>query len=911
MLGFGLIVPEPITLPMTDFTPKTAEQIAPALAHSRYLERLFTRRPEMAEETAVHIDEPFSRAAMAMHLPVDIVSDDELKRALRHLRQAVMARLIARELSGRSTLAEAMTTVSDLAEIAVEAALRQISQPDPRYGLPIGEDSGTVQQLIVVGMGKLGGWELNVSSDIDLIFVYPEDGETDGPTKTDNHNWFTRAGRRLIQLIADPTDEGFVFRVDMRLRPFGDSGPLVTSFAALENYLLTQGREWERYAWIKGRAMSGDEAGLMELVTPFVYRKYLDYGAFQSMRELHAQIRREVARRDMADNIKLGPGGIREIEFICQVFQLIRGGRHKALRSRSTLTMLSELENWGMLMPDAVAELRAAYVFLRNLEHRIMYLDDAQTQMLPTSDEDRARIASSMGFPDWNAFRNVLDAHRTIVTSHFELVFEDRQEAVQTDAGLWDGNEDECLQALTARGYLDPAETRRRLLALQSGARYEQMPERSRKRFNAILPALTEIAAGQPNPDDTLARLLGLLDAISRRESYLALLNEHPKTLQRLASLYSASSWVANYLTRHPILLDELLDPRILEQKPDWPALEQRLRAELAEYANDTEERMDLLRIFQHTQTFRLAVQDIAGLWTVEAISDQLSLLADLMLELVMEQAWNELTSRHRDQPHFAAIGYGKLGGKELGYASDLDVVFLYDDDHPDAGEIYARFARRIVNWITSATPAGTLYDLDLRLRPNGAAGLLVSSIEAFEQYQRESAWIWEHQALTRARYCAGDTDIGRKFERVRQAILCQPRDADKLRAEVISMRERMLETHPDKDNDVKHRRGGLVDIEFIVQFLILAHAHEYPEFTANTGTIALLRVAAERGLIPHELAEKSRDAYRELRRLQHASRLNDGLLAAGKLAPLADDIAAARTLWLMQFEQESRPAGV
>lgn len=892
---------------MTDLTPHIASILAPALAHSRYLERLFTRHPQLAEATAQAIDRPFSRADMLEYLPAQQQSDDELKNRLRILRQAVMARLIARELGGRCSLDEAVITVSDLAEIAIEQAMRQVSMPDARYGQPVGEESGQLQQLIVVGMGKLGGRELNVSSDIDLVFVYPEDGETTGPTKISNHEYFARIGKRLIQLIADPTDEGFVFRVDMRLRPFGDSGPLVCSFAALENYLITQGREWERYAWIKGRAITGDDAGLMAIVTPFVYRKYLDYGAFQSMRELHAQIRREVMRRDRADNIKLGPGGIREIEFVCQVFQLIRGGRHKALRTRATQTMFSELENWGMLLPEQVAELRAAYVFLRNLEHRIMYLDDAQTQMLPTSTEDRARIATSMGYASWESFRTALDTHREIVTQHFEQVFEDRQESVQPCANAWQGSgEEECIQRLTERGYRDPAETHRRIHALQSGSRYQQMPERSRRRFDIILPNLTEIASAYPNPDQTLTRLLALVEAISRRESYLALLAEHPQTLQRLAALYSASSWVSGFLTRHPILLDELLDPRLLEQRPDWHKLGKRLRDELAEHPGDTEARMDVLRVFQHTQIFRLAAQDIAGLWTLEHLSDQLSALADLILCVTMEQIWQELPGRHRDEPRFSAIGYGKLGGKELGYASDLDLVFLYEDDHPDAGEIYARFTRRIINWMTTQTPTGILYDIDLRLRPNGASGLLVSSVEAFEQYQRQSAWVWEHQALTRARFCAGNPQIGQKFEAIRESVLRHDRDCAKLREEVIAMRKRMLETHPAHENDVKHRHGGLVDIEFIVQYLVLAHAHRYPQLTANSGNIALLAVAADCGLIPEQLAGKTRNAYRELRRLQHASRLNEGALDIGQIKEIEEEIAAAQALWSYLFENSA-----
>ncbi|WP_028456171.1 bifunctional [glutamate--ammonia ligase]-adenylyl-L-tyrosine phosphorylase/[glutamate--ammonia-ligase] adenylyltransferase [Chitinilyticum litopenaei] len=897
---------------MPEIVDDSSPALSAALAHSNYLRRLFTRRPALAAETAEHLYQPFTRAAMQQQLAHEAPADEEmLKRQLRHLRQAVMARLIARELAGLSDLNEAMHTTTDLAEVAIDAALSWLAQPDERHGEPIGEDSGTVQQLIVVGMGKLGGRELNVSSDIDLIFVYPEDGETSGPRRITNHEYFARLGKRLINLIGDSSDEGFVFRVDMRLRPFGDSGPLVCSFAALENYLLTQGREWERYAWIKGRALSGDAEGLYELVQPFVFRKYLDYGAYHSMRELHSQIRREVQRRDKLDNIKLGPGGIREIEFIGQVFQLIRGGRNKALRQRATQTILRELGAQGTLPEEAVADLDAAYVFLRNLEHRIMYLDDAQTQMLPTSEEDRERIARSMNYPDWAAFRTALDYHRNKVTRQFEQVFAqspaDEAGSTQDMSSLQD---DGGVDLLRNHGYIDAGEVHRRLGSYTSSSKYLQMPDRCRRRIDLILPALVETAAAYPNPDTTLLRVLDLIEAVSRRESYLALLAEHPQTLKRLADLYSASSWVSQYLTRHPILLDELLDARLLYQEPDWDRLGRILRSELQDISDDTEAKMDCLRHFQHTQVFRIVAQDLGGMLTLEKVSDHLSALADLILAVTLEEVWKELPGRHTEHPAFAVVGYGKLGGKELGYGSDLDIVFLFDDEHPNAQEVYAKYAKRIVNWLTTLTPAGQLYDIDLRLRPNGASGLLVSSLEAFAEYQQQSAWVWEHQAISRARFAAGDARIGQWFEDFRCQILAKPRAGTALREEVRAMRERMLESHPALDSDVKHVRGGIVDIEFIVQYLILAHAGDCPALTANSGNIALLDVAARQGLIPEPAAEAARYAYRELRRLQHAARLNDNKPSEAMLAPLAGHLARVRALWADLFGADGQHAG-
>jgi glutamate-ammonia-ligase adenylyltransferase len=897
--------------PIAHFYDMT-DALAQARRHSRYLQRLFSAQPALADETAARLQLPFLRNEMEARLPVE-ADDATLKPALRRLRQAVMAHIFARDLLGLADLAEVTATVSDLAEVAILAALACVTRPDERTGQPIGAESGEVQRLIVVGMGKLGGRELNVSSDIDLIFVYPEDGETDGPRPISNHEWFARAGKRLIALIHDVTEDGFVFRVDMRLRPYGDSGPLACSFPALENYLLTQGREWERYAWIKGRAITGadglggDAAGLMQLVTPFVYRKYLDYGAYASMRDLHGQIQREVTRRDFADNIKLGPGGIREIEFIAQVFQLIRGGRQPALRIRPSCEVLRELARMGQLEAIAVVELTAAYVFLRNLEHRLQYLDDAQTQMLPTHDADRALIADSMGYRDWPAFLAALDAHRSNVSRHFELVFALPQaegDAVHPLAGVWLGIADgqSAADKLAKLGYAEPAEMERLLASIAQSGRYQTLADKSRRRLDSLIPPMVEVCSRQPNPDATLSRVLRFLDTIARRESYLALLAEHPQTLNRLAQLHSASPWVADYLRQHPILLDELLDARLLYAPPDWPRLAEQLRSDLAAHAGDPELEMDLLRHFQHQQVFRLCAQDLAGEWTLTTLSDHLSDLADLILQVSLERVWAELPRHHRAIPAFALIGYGKLGGKELGYGSDLDIIFVYDDDHPDASELYAKLARRLVNWLSAMTAAGALYEVDLRLRPDGGKGLMVSSLAGFERYQRENAWVWEHQALTRARFAAGDRSIGERFEALRRDILAQRRNTATLAEEVANMREKMLATHPARPDDVKHCRGGLVDVEFIVQYLVLAHSHQHPALLANSGNIALLKAAAEAGLIPTALATDAQQAYRHLRELQHKERLNGSPRSAESLLAVAPMCEVVRGLWRVVF---------
>ncbi|PRP70266.1 bifunctional glutamine synthetase adenylyltransferase/deadenyltransferase [Chromobacterium amazonense] len=885
----------------------TSDAIARSCEFSQYLHRLLSARPAQAQRLEQKWRQPFTLDEMQTFVdwPAQTALEQQAS-ALRQLRQAVMARLICRDLNGLASLDEVMSTISQLAEFAVRQALACAAAALTQYGQPIGEDSGEPQQLIVIGMGKLGGGELNVSSDIDLIFIYPEGGETNGARRISNHEYFTQLGKRLIALLNDITPDGQVFRVDMRLRPYGDSGPLVMSFAALENYLLSQGREWERYAWIKAKALTGDAEALNQLVRPFVYRKYLDYNAYGAMRELHAQIRREVARRDMADNIKLGPGGIREAEFIAQVFQLIRGGRDRTLQLRGTRATLDRLAALRLLEPDAVEELQAAYAFLRNLEHRLQYLDDQQTQTLPAAPDTRQKIAASMGFADWPAFEDALTAIRAKVSRHFEQVFilpsEDSPDHPLSE--LWlDVSEQAPEQKLAELGYADPQAVARQLKGLAQSQRYLQMPLSGRKKLDALMPALIEVASRFPNADDTLSRIIGLMEAISRRASYLALLTEYPQTLQRLASLYSASAWVSAYLSRHPILLDELLDVRVLYAAPDWPQLAAQLEAQLDQAEGDVEAKMDALRHFQHAQTFRLVAQDLAGMWTLEALSDELSRLADLVLDAAVRHAWRDIPSRHTDTPRFAVIGYGKLGGKELGYASDLDIIFLYDDPHPDAPDLYSRLARKLSTWLTSATAAGVLYDIDLRLRPNGASGLLVSSIAAFRQYQENQAWAWEHQALTRARFVAGDTDIGAQFEAERHAILTLQRDPAKLRDEVLAMRQRMLESHPAREDDVKNARGGIIDVEFIVQYLILAHARRLPALTGNTGNIALLAVAAEAGLIDAGLAEHARDAYRLFRRLQHAARLNDK-----QNVDVVPELQAAyysgRQLWQQVFEQ-------
>ncbi|MBK6804077.1 MAG: bifunctional [glutamate--ammonia ligase]-adenylyl-L-tyrosine phosphorylase/[glutamate--ammonia-ligase] adenylyltransferase [Betaproteobacteria bacterium] len=867
-----------------------------ALAFSHYARRVVDADPALRDALLATLDAPFDWARARTAIDAATAAPDAtgtLGAALRALRTRVMVHTLARDLTGRAGLAEVCGAVTTLAEVAIDAAVAATRRElVATHGEPLGSEGGAPQPFVVVGMGKLGGGELNVSSDIDLVFLYPEEGETAGPRVVANREFFDRLGRRVIAMLDDATADGFVFRVDMRLRPYGESGPLTMSYAALENYLVTQGRAWERYAWLKARALTGvpqDEVDA--IVGPFVYRKYLDYDAYAGLRDVHRQIREQAARRDARDNVKLGPGGIREIEFIVQALQIVRGGREPGLRIRNTRAALAALASRGHLPESAAAALDAAYVFLRDTEHRLQYRDDQQTQALPDDPGELDALASALRFPSTPDFRAALDEHRLEAGRQFESVFgaADAGADAGTDAewrSVWDAPDvtDEHVAQLERAGFDDPPALLGTLARARAGTRYSALPAQSKERFDKLVPRMLAAATASPGGSGaqaTFMRLLSLLEAVARRSAYLALVIEHPPLIPRLAGLMGASAWAADYLTRHPILLDELLDARVLMEEPDHDAWRAELGRMLAEHAGDQEREMDALRHFQHAQSFRLLAQDLAGQLTVERLADHLSALADVVLEATLGACWRHLAGADAPPPRFAIIGYGKLGGKELGYASDLDIVFVYDvdPDDPDGDAKlarYSRLAQRMNTWLASNTPAGQLYDTDLRLRPDGAKGLIASSLGAFKRYQREQAWTWEHQALTRARWIAGDAAIGAAFEAEREAILRLPRDRAKLADEVVAMRRRMHDGHPNPTAlfDLKHDPGGMVDIEFVVQYLVLAHAHDQPRLTGNLGNIALLRVAGELGLVPADLAARVADAYREFRKVQHAIRL-------------------------------------
>ena len=896
-------------------------------SYSHYVARAVAARPDLAARIAALAATPLTRERIDARLDALCAEsaacaagatsgDDALKQALRQLRTEVFCAVMERDLARTADVAEVTGTMTDLAEVTIQRALAVVSADlEVLYGEPRGPQ-GERLTLGVVGMGKLGGRELNVSSDIDLIFVYEDDGETAGGQRAPiaTQEFFTRVGKRLIGALAEVTADGYVFRVDMRLRPNGDSGPLVCSLGMLEEYFYVQGREWERYAWIKGRLVSEGRSEsarrlakqLAAITTPFIYRRYLDFGVIGAIRALHVQIRQEAQRRasmrpDKADDIKLGRGGIREIEFSAQVFQLIRGGQDTGFRVRPTLAVLRYANVRGLIAPAVCEELSHAYRFLRELEHRLQYRNDAQTHAMPVDPDERACLATAMGFDDYAALMVELNAQRDRVEHQFDQIFSDKVTGhrgcgVREDgaaAWVWSSAlaDDSAGEALEARlvelGVAEPAELLARLRAMWQSSRYAGLAERSRQRFDIVAQRALEAARTLEPPErrgDTVARFFDLLEAVSKRGAYLALLTEYPSALHRVLSVLGASHWAAGYLIRHPQLLDELLDDEAIASPFDWPEFKRTLRAHLAA-ADGVEHQMDLLRHAHQAEVFRILLIDLAGKLSVEHVSDRLSELADAVLDVTLEAVWAHLAKRHREVPRFAVIAYGKLGGKELGYASDLDLIFLYDDPDDAAADVYATFTRRLITWLTMATGAGTLFDVDLRLRPNGESGLLVTDLDAFRRYQlREgdaanTAWVWEHQALTRARYCAGDADIGARFEAIREQVLTTPREAEPLAREIVDMRERVEVGHPNRSPlfDLKHDRGGMVDIEFLVQYWVLLHAASDPELIRNTGNIALLREVSRFGLMSEEEAETVGAAYRTYRKMQHRLRL-DGM---------------------------------
>ncbi len=840
-----------------------------------------------------------------------VVDEASLMPRLRRFRRREMVRIAWRDLAGWAELEETMRELSWLAGACIRESLNLLQAwLRAELGTPCGA-TGEPQSLVVVGMGKLGAHELNFSSDIDLIFAYPEAGETSGGDwPVSNERFFVRLGQALIRVLSEPTAEGFVFRVDMRLRPFGNSSPLVSSFDELENYYQIHGREWERYAMIKARVVAGDNVAgerLMALLRPFVYRRYLDYGAFSSLRGMKRLIESEVRRKGMDNDIKLGAGGIREIEFIGQAFQLIRGGREPALRERRILAVLQTLQQANLLPEYVVRQLSDAYHFLRRCEHRLQAYADQQTHKLPEDAGGRLRLAFSMGFAGWEAFKAALDMHRNNVQAHFEQVFVAPQtrhaESDELDLnGVWQQalEPGQALQALRAAGYRQPEAVLAQLDALYRSRRYQALSENGKQLMDRLMPLLLGVAGQADQPDVALGRALQLLEQILRRSTYLALLVENPMALSQLVKLCAASPWVTRQLTCYPVLLDDLLDPRTLYSPPGREELEAELRQSLLPVAHDDLERqMELLRHFRHSNVLRVAAADVAEAIPLMVVSDHLTDIAETVLAQALDLAWNYLVARHGtptgslEEKGFAIIAYGKLGGIELSYGSDLDLVFIHDGEAVDtdgprpvaSAVFYARLAQRVIHVLATRTAAGMLYEVDTRLRPSGASGLLVSSFEAFAGYQREKAWTWEHQALVRARMVAGSSALGQAFSRLRRQVLSRPRDQAVLRKEVAEMRSKMVQSHAGRDRglfNLKQDSGGITDIEFMVQYAVLAWGHRYPELLDYTDNIRILERLSRADLLSGEEAGLLADAYRAYRARLHRLVLQEAAPAVG-----------------------------
>ncbi|HEX7026018.1 MAG TPA: bifunctional [glutamate--ammonia ligase]-adenylyl-L-tyrosine phosphorylase/[glutamate--ammonia-ligase] adenylyltransferase [Gammaproteobacteria bacterium] len=839
-----------------------------------------------------------------------LASTDEaaFMQGLRRIRQREMVRIALRDLLGDAGLDETLAALTALADFCLQQAHAKAYEIlSGRHGVPENDD-GEPQSLIVLAMGKLGGGELNYSSDIDLMFTYPDDGQTragDGQRRLDNQVFFTQQAQLLIRFLNEATPDGFVFRVDARLRPFGDSGALVTSFDFMESYYQNQGRDWERYALIKARPVCGDAAQrdyLMSMLRPFVYRRYLDYGAFQSLREMKALIEREVSRKGLRNNIKLGPGGIREIEFTGQAFQLIRGGREPELRNRSIMKVLKILGERYLLTVEAVERLLAAYRFLRDTENRLQMVDDQQTHNLPRDALEQARLAYAMGFADWNSFHDALERHRETVSEQFGDIFFSGEQASRPDeyalqlSALIEGrlrrvDEEALLRRLR---FADIEPVLAEIGKFRESHAVRHIGKTGAERLAQLLPLLFEAIAATDAQADTLHRVLALLEAVVQRAVYLALLIEYPEVLQQVVKLCAASGWIADYLRQQPILLDSLLDSRLLYQLPDRRQLASQLRELVKNLADeDQEQRLNALRHFKQEQTLRVAAVDVTSRLPLMKVSDQLTWLAEAIVDEMHAMAVNETTAKYgrpvcrtggrEYHPELAVVAYGKLGGIELGYGSDLDLVFLHNSEGGDqltdgerqiANETYfARLAQRLIHLLSVQTVGGVLYEVDVRLRPDGAAGMLVSSMERFAEYQRNRAWTWEHQALVRARVVVGGPVITEAFRALRHEILTRPRDIKALCGEIRAMRDRMraeLAKSRQGEFDLKQDRGGIADIEFMVQYGVLAWARDYPALTEWTDNIRILEQFGRFGLIPAGDAALLTDAYKHLRENAH-----------------------------------------
>ncbi|MCW8886346.1 MAG: bifunctional [glutamate--ammonia ligase]-adenylyl-L-tyrosine phosphorylase/[glutamate--ammonia-ligase] adenylyltransferase [Motiliproteus sp.] len=923
------------------------QQLARVWACSDFVASQCGRNPQWLIDLLEPLQQSYASSRYADTLTTlleTVETEAQLHQVLRQFRNREMIRIVWRDLLRDAEVEETTADLSNLADACIDGALTWLYRwACENWGTPYGRgENGQPQQMVVLGMGKLGAQELNLSSDIDLIFAFPENGETrDGKRCLDNQTFFNRLGQKLIQALDNNTVDGFVFRVDMRLRPYGQSGILSPCFAAMEEYYQDQGRDWERYAMIKARAVAGcQQAGdqLLTLLRPFVYRKYLDFSAFESLRDMKAMINREVRRKNLHGNVKLGSGGIREVEFIAQAFQLIRGGRDSRLQQRELRNVLPLLPETVGMPQQAVEELIEAYRFLRNSEHGIQAFADQQTQELPGDDVGRLRLSYAMGFDDWNSYFQALEQQRARVEKHFDEVIapvqeEDEEHSEQDWQPLWNQEltEEQSIQLLADNHHEDAAESLRLLDNLRSSRKVEMMQQIGRERLDSLMPLLLESVAGTETATQTLARTLQLVEAVLRRSAYFILLIENPGALAQLVRLCAASVWFADLLAKQPILLDELIDVRSLYSPPDREALEDELRQQLLRIPEeDVEQLMEALRYFKNAHVLRVAAAEITGALPLMKVSDYLTYIAEVILDGALKIAWHMMTEKHGSpqrepgvpcDPDFIVIGYGKVGGIELSYGSDLDLVFIHDaapglaTDGPkpiDAQVFFTRLGQRIIHLLNTATTSGQLYEVDMRLRPSGNSGLLVSSIKAFRDYQLKEAWTWEHQALVRARVVAGCPRVKARFEEVRQEVISQQREQDTLRKEVLEMRLKMREHLGSKKSKqgesgvfhLKQDAGGIVDIEFLVQFFALAYANEKPDLITFTDNIRILDAIEANDLLPARDTEFLREAYKSYRSLGHRLTLQgqSNVVSEDQARELREAVAG---IWQREMEKD------
>ena len=938
------IVAERLNIPPSAFT---AEQ-AGALTFSDFIVDNLQQHPEwwqQLQQQPPQPDEWQHYSAWLNQALAGVENETSLMRELRLFRRHMLVRIAWMQALQHASTEQSLTQLSTLAEILIAAARDWVWQDCSRdFGTPCNE-AGEAQPMLILGMGKLGGGELNFSSDIDLIFAWPENGVTQGGRRElDNAQFFTRMGQRLIKVLDQPTVDGFVYRVDMRLRPFGDSGPLVLSFAALEDYYQEQGRDWERYAMVKARLM-GDDQGhwsqeLQQMLRPFVYRRYIDFSVIQSLRNMKGMIAREVRRRGLKDNIKLGAGGIRETEFIVQVFQLIRGGRERSLQLRSLLPTLQAIGELALLSTAQVEHLRGAYLFLRRLENLLQSINDEQTQTLPENPLDRQRLAWAMGAADWDALMAQLEQQMAGVRSIFdELIGDDApdvddQPQLAEFAGLWQDTLEES-DLIPVVPQLNEAQRHALYESLNSfrqDVSRRTIGPRGRLALDQLMPRLLSEVCPREDADVVLGRLTPLLLGVLTRSTYLELLTEYHGALRHLIRLCAASPMVASQLARYPLLLDELLDPATLYQATATDAYRDELRQYLLRIPTDDEEQqLEALRQFKQAQHLRIAAADIAETLPVMKVSDHLTWLAEAIIESVVQQAWQMMVQRYGRPSHltsdsergFAVVGYGKLGGWELGYSSDLDLVFLHDcpDDAETDGErvidgrqFYLRLAQRVMHLFSTRTSSGILYEVDARLRPSGAAGMLVSTFAAFDEYQRSEAWTWEHQALVRARIVFGETALCDRFNEIRRGILSLPRERPALQKEVREMREKMRAHLSNKHKgrwEIKTDEGGITDIEFIAQYLVLGYAAEQPALTRWSDNVRIFELMARQEIMDAEEAQALTHAYVTLRDALHHLALQElpGHVAPESFAAERAAVHSSWQRWLAAIESDSAEA--